>query len=531
MAKMAEDTPLIKQFFEVKAQHPEALLLYRVGDFYETYSDDAVTASRVLGLVQTKKSNGDKGPIPMAGFPHHAIENYLTKLVRAGFKVAICDQLEDPKFAKKLVKRGVTEIVTPGISFGENMLEIKENNFLCGLSFERDQCGAAFLDVSTGQFQVAQGSLDYIGTLMGSLSPKELVVPRSYEKGVKDRFGNYYITSLDEWAFVYDAAVEKLKRQLRVDSLKGFAVDTMPLGICAAGALMVYLEQTQHVGLRNISTLGRIDEAKVVWMDPFTLRNLEVFQAASGREGVSLVQTVDRCSSPMGARMLRGWLAMPILDRKELNQRYDIVQFFVDRPETLAAVQEELGKLGDLDRILGRIANGKALPREVLQLSRGLAQMKPLQENCVGQGCEAVDRLMIGLVGCDKILKEIVNTLDPERPRSSSRSSSTPSAMTGPLPIGAAGSGSRGATISFRIWSQPTRPFIRRSTASQPWPTQFSCRGFIWARPRLSCRTSRGRALPLAMRPRMRSRSPSLPSSSCTAARVSGRSTKNCTMS
>ena len=414
MAKMAEDTPLIKQFFEVKAQHPEALLLYRVGDFYETYSDDAVTASRVLGLVQTKKSNGDKGPIPMAGFPHHAIENYLTKLVRAGFKVAICDQLEDPKFAKKLVKRGVTEIVTPGISFGENMLEIKENNFLCGLSFERDQCGAAFLDVSTGQFQVAQGSLDYIGTLMGSLSPKELVVPRSYEKGVKDRFGNYYITSLDEWAFVYDAAVEKLKRQLRVDSLKGFAVDTMPLGICAAGALMVYLEQTQHVGLRNISTLGRIDEAKVVWMDPFTLRNLEVFQAASGREGVSLVQTVDRCSSPMGARMLRGWLAMPILDRKELNQRYDIVQFFVDRPETLAAVQEELGKLGDLDRILGRIANGKALPREVLQLSRGLAQMTPLQENCVGQGCEAVDRLMKGLVGCDKILKEIVNTLDPD---------------------------------------------------------------------------------------------------------------------
>ena len=418
MAKMAEDTPLIKQFFEVKAQHPEALLLYRVGDFYETYSDDAVTASRVLGLVQTKKSNGDKGPIPMAGFPHHAIENYLTKLVRAGFKVAICDQLEDPKFAKKLVKRGVTEIVTPGISFGENMLEVKENNFLCGLAFDRDGCGAAFLDVSTGQFQVAQGSLEYIGTLMGSLSPKELVVPRSYERGVKDRFGDYYVTSLDEWAFVYDSAIErirkKLRRQLRVDSLKGFAVDTMPLGICAAGALMVYLEQTQHAGLRNISTLGRIDEAKVVWMDPFTLRNLEVFQAASGREGVSLVQTVDRCSSPMGARMLRGWLAMPIMDRKELNLRYDIVQFFVERPETLSAVQEELGKLGDLDRILGRVANGKALPREVLQLSRGLAQMKPLQENCLGKGCDAVDRLMKGLVGCEKILKEIVNTLDPE---------------------------------------------------------------------------------------------------------------------
>ncbi len=414
MAKMAEDTPLIRQFFEVKAQHPEALLLYRVGDFYETYSDDAVTASRVLGLVQTKKSNGDKGPIPMAGFPHHAIENYLTKLVRAGFKVAICDQLEDPKFAKKLVKRGVTEIVTPGISFGENMLEIKENNYLCGLAFERDLCGAAFLDVSTGQFQVAQGSLDYIGTLMGSLSPKELVVPRSYEKGVKDRFGDYYTTSLDEWAFVYDAAVEKLKRQLRVDSLKGFAVDTMPLGLCAAGALMVYLEQTQHVGLRNISTLGRIDEAKFVWMDPFTLRNLEVFQAASGREGVSLVETIDKCSSPMGSRLLRNWLAMPVLDRKELDHRYDIVQFFVDHPDTLTQVQEELGKLGDLDRILGRVANGKALPREVLQLSRGLAQLGPLRENCADKGCDALDKLMRGLVGCEKIYKEIVNTLDPE---------------------------------------------------------------------------------------------------------------------
>ena len=414
MARTAEDTPLMKQFFEVKAQHPEAILLYRVGDFYETYSDDAVTAARVLGLVQTKRSNGDKGTVAMAGFPHHALENYLTKLVRAGFKVAVCDQLEDPKFAKKLVKRGVTEIVTPGISFGENMLEIKENNFLCGLAFERDLCGAAFLDVSTGQFQVAQGSLDYIATLLGSLSPKELVVPRSCERGVKERFGDYYTTSLDEWAFVYDAAVEKLKRQLRVDSLKGFAVDTMPLGLCAAGALMVYLEQTQHVGLRNISTLSRIDEAKCVWMDQFTLRNLEVFQSAAGREGVSLVETIDRCSSPMGARLLRSTLAMPILDRKELECRYDIVQYFVEHPDDLLKVQEALGKMGDLDRILGRIANGKAAPREVLQLSRGLAQMAPLRELCSGKGCDALDKLVRGLVNCEKLLKEIVWTLDPE---------------------------------------------------------------------------------------------------------------------
>ena len=218
MAKIAEDTPMLRHYFEVKAQHPEAILLYRVGDFYECYSDDAITAVRVLGLVQTKKSNGDKGPVAMAGFPHHALENYLTKLVRAGFKVAICDQLEDPKFAKKLVKRGVTEIVTPGISFGENMLEVKENNFLCGLTVEKDCCGAAFLDVSTGQFQIAQGSLDYIATLLGSFKPKELVVQRGYEKGLKERLGDYFTTSIDEWAFVYDAAVERLKRQLGVDS-------------------------------------------------------------------------------------------------------------------------------------------------------------------------------------------------------------------------------------------------------------------------------------------------------------------------
>ena len=412
MAKIAEDTPLIKQFFEVKAQHPEALLLYRVGDFYESYSDDAVTASRVLGLVLTKKSNGDKGPIPMAGFPHHAIEGYLTKLIRAGFKVAVCDQLEDPKLTKKLVKRGVTEIVTPGISFGEGMLEQKENNYLCGLTVEKDRCGAAFLDVSTGQFQVAQGTLEYVGTLLGSLKPKELVVQRGYEKGLRERFGDFYTTSIDEWAFVYDAAVERLKRQLQVDSLKGFAIDPYPLGICSAGALLVYLEQTQHVGLKNICSIGRIDEAKFVWMDRFTLRNLEVFQSAAGADGVSLVQTLDKCSSPMGARMLRSWLAMPILDLKELNARYDMIQYFLDNPELLQQTQTDLGKIGDMERILGRIATGKAFPREVMQLSRGLALSGPIKDRL--QGSEAISKLLKGLRNCDRLLQEIVRVMDPE---------------------------------------------------------------------------------------------------------------------
>ena len=413
MAKKAEDTPLMKQFFEVKAQHPEALLLYRVGDFYETYSDDAVTAARVLGLVQTKKSNGDKGPIPMAGFPHHAIEGYLTKLVRAGYKVAVCDQLEDPKLTKKLVKRGVTEIVTPGISFGEGMLEQKENNFLCGLTVEKDRCGAAFLDVSTGQFQVTQGSLDYIGTLLGSLKPKELVVQRGYEKGLRERFGDYYMTTVDAWAFVYDAAVERLKRQFRTESLKGFAVDPYPLGICSAGALLVYLEQTQHTGLRNICTIGRIDEARFVWMDRFTLRNLEVFQSAGGDDGVSLVQALDKCVSPMGARMLRNWLAMPILDLDELNARYDIVEYFAQQPERLQESQADLGKVGDLERILGRIASGKAFPREVMQLSRGLALSEPLKTR-LQDGPAALSRLLEGLRDCEALLDEIRRVMAPE---------------------------------------------------------------------------------------------------------------------
>ena len=392
---------MLRHYFEVKAQHPEAILLYRVGDFYECYSDDAITAVRVLGLVQTKKSNGDKGPVAMAGFPHHALENYLTKLVRAGFKVAICDQLEDPKFAKKLVKRGVTEIVTP-----------KENNFLCGLTVEKDCCGAAFLDVSTGQFQIAQGNLDYIATLLGSFKPKELVVQRGYEKGLRERLGDYFTTSIDEWAFVYDAAVERLKRQLGVDSLKGFAIDPYPLGICSAGALLVYLEQTQHVGLKNICTIGRIDEAKFVWMDRFTLRNLEVFQSASGADGVSLVQTLDKCSSPMGARMLRSWLAMPILDRKELEARYDCVQYFTQNPQILDDTQMDLGKLGDMERILGRVATGKVNPRELMQLGRGLALMNPIKTRLTGS--EALGKLLKGLKNCEQLLQEIQRTMDPE---------------------------------------------------------------------------------------------------------------------
>ena len=412
--KLAEDTPLIKQYFEVKAQNPEAILLYRVGDFYETYSDDAVLASKVLGIVQTKRSNGDKGKLPMAGFPHHALEVYLPKLVRAGYKVAVCDQLEDPKLAgRKLVKRGVTELVTPGIAFGETMLEQKQNNFLLGLTFSKDQCGAAFLDVTTGEFNVAQGTVEYIGTLVSSLSPKEVLVTRGDEKYVREQFGdNLYISTLDEWAFVYDAAVTRLCRQLGVETLKGFAVEEkFPLGVCAAGALLVYLEQTHHEGLTNICSISRIDGDKFVWMDAFTFRNLEIFQSNAGKDGVSLVDTIDRCCSPMGARLLRQWLAMPVVDIRELESRYDVVQFFYDNEEALAELQRLIGDIGDLERIISRAATGKILPREVMQLIRSLSSMEPVRNLCSGTGIQALDKLIGGMKACTALLDRLSSTM------------------------------------------------------------------------------------------------------------------------
>ena len=406
MGKRAEDTPLLKQYFGIKAQYPDTILLYRVGDFYECYSDDAITISKVLGIVLTKRSNGDKEDTPMAGFPHHALNVYLPKLVRAGYKAAVCDQLEDPSKAKKLVKRGVTEIITPGIAFDDGLLEQKQNNYLAGLTFEGNECGIAFLDVSTGSFQVAQGSLDYAATLLSSLNPKELIVQHGYEKGVKERFGDFYTTSLDEWAFVYEASEQKLCKQFGVRSLKGFGVSGAPLGICSAGALLVYLEQTHHSGLRNICSISRIDRNSFVWMDKFTLRNLEVFQAAGG-DGTALVDVMDRCCSPMGSRLLRGWLAMPLLDLKELENRYDIIEYFLQRPEELAQLQALMSNVGDLERILSRAAAGRIGPRETVQLARSLAQGAPIADMCRDKGCEALDKLVAGLDPSAGLLEEI----------------------------------------------------------------------------------------------------------------------------
>ena len=406
---------MMKQYFAFKAEHPEAVLLFRCGDFYETYGDDALIASKVLGIVLTKRSSATPGAIPMAGFPHHSLETYLPKLVRSGYKVAVCDQLEDPKLTKNIVKRGVTELVTPGVAFNEQLLEQKEHNYIAGLSFHKDRCGAAFLDVSTGTFQVAEGSLDYIGTLLSSFAPKELLVPRGFEKGVRERYGDsFYISTLEEWAFVYESSVERLKRQLRVDSLKGFAIDNFPLGITSAGALLVYLDQTHHTGLSNICSISRIDEGDFVWMDRFTFRNLEIFASTAGKEGTSLVEVMDRCSSPMGARMLRNWLAMPILDLQELEARYEVVQCFTDAQDELRRLQAMIGDIGDLERIISRAAAGKIAPREVMQLRRGLSQTKPITELCDGMNVAALKDMTCRMGDCSQLLDYLGRTMHPE---------------------------------------------------------------------------------------------------------------------
>ena len=413
--KRPAETPMMKQYFAFKADYPEAVLLFRCGDFYETYGDDALIASKVLGIVLTKRSSAIPGAIPMAGFPHHSLETYLPRLVRSGYKVAVCDQLEDPKLTKKIVKRGVTELVTPGIAFNEQLLEQKEHNYIAGLTFLKDRCGAAFLDVSTGTFQVAEGSLDYIGSLLSSFSPKELLVPRGYEKGVKERYGDhYYVSTLEEWAFVYDSSVEKLKRQLNVDSLKGFAIDNHPLGLTSAGALLVYLEQTHHTGLSNICSISRIDEGAFVWMDRFTFRNLEIFSSTVGKEGTALIDVMDKCSSPMGARMLRSWLAMPVMDLQELESRYSVVQHFVDNQDDLRQLQTMISDIGDLERIISRAAAGKIMPREIMQLRRGLGQTDPIMQLCLGKGVSALDDMLKSMSGCSELLDDITRTMHPD---------------------------------------------------------------------------------------------------------------------
>lgn len=412
--KKIVETPLMKQYFEVKSKHPDALLLFRVGDFYETFGDDAITASKVLGIVLTKRANGSAQHVELAGFPHHSIETYLPKLVRAGYKVAVCDQLEDPKLTKKIVKRGVTELVTPGIAYSDQLLCQKENNYLGAVYFKGDKGGVAFLDISTGTFKVAEGSLDYIEVLLSNFAPKEVVLQKGYQCGFRERFGNnYYISTMDEWAFVPQACEDKLKKQFSLNSLKGFGVENLTLGTTAAGAILFYLEQNQNTGVAHLCSISRIDRGSFVWMDRFTFRNLEIFSSSAGNEGTSLLDVIDKTSSPLGARLLRNWLAMPLKDLEQIEARHSVVDTFVTHDGATDEVQQRLSDIGDLERIVSRAAAGKIAPREIIQLKRGLEQMEPIKDICTQLGGEAAS-LGSGIILFNQLYDYIAATMLPE---------------------------------------------------------------------------------------------------------------------
>ena len=374
---MAADktTPLMQQYYEIKSQYPDSILFYRVGDFYETFADDAVIVSKVLGLVLTRKASGAGSYTNLAGVPHHAIDVYLPKMVAAGYKVAICDQLEDPKLTKKLVKRGVTELVTPGLNYNETLLEANKNNWLCSVYFEKDLAGIAFLDISTGSFRVAQGDLDFVDLLLADYSPKEILLQKGFEDGFKARFADRgFITAMDGWAFVYTTAYKKLLSCFETDSLKGFGVEEMPLAITAAGAILAYLDITEHKDISHIRSLGRIDRGEFMWIDRFTSRALEILRPMSA-DGCALINIMDRCCSPMGSRRLREWMAMPLKDIKKIAQRGDAVEALYEASAVCDSIRDSIAQVGDLERIVSRAAAGKILPREILQLGRGLEKI------------------------------------------------------------------------------------------------------------------------------------------------------------
>lgn len=409
--KKIAETPLMKQYFSVKSKYPEAILLFRVGDFYETYGEDAIVASKILGIILTRRANGSAKHVEMAGFPYHAIDTYLPKLVRAGYKVAICDQLEDPKLAKKIVKRGITELVTPGVVYNEQLLTNKENNYLAAIYFEGDKAGVAFLDISTGSFKVSSGDLQYIELLLNSFAPKEILLQKSYKKGFEERFGrDIYISTMDEWAFVTDSAREKLQTHFGVTTLKGFGIDQYPLAITAAGAILYYLELTQHEGIGHICSISRIDEGDFVWIDRFTFRNLEVFKSAS-ENGSSLTEVIDRTSSPMGARLLRNWLAMPVKNVPEIEHRQNIVEKFLSDHEMRDRVRQLLKEIGDQERIISRSAAGKITPREVVQLRRGLENTKPIKDILNSSGLKELTDISLEIDPCNELLDRLTREL------------------------------------------------------------------------------------------------------------------------
>lgn len=405
---------MMKQFFDLKAKHPDAVLLFRCGDFYETYCEDAVTASQILGITLTRRSNGGT---EMAGFPHHALDTYLPKLVRAGKRVAICDQLEDPKLTKKLVKRGITELVTPGVAMADNVLNYKENNFLAAVHFGKAACGVAFLDISTGEFLTGQGTYDYVEKLLGNFSPKEVLFDRGRKKDFEHYFSNRFFTfELDDWVFTDQSARQKLLRHFGVKNLKGFGVDHLESGVIAAGAILQYLEMTQHTQIGHITAIARIEEERYVRLDKFTIRSLELLQPMQ-EDGSSLLDVIDKTVSPMGSRMMRRWLLFPLKDEKPVRERLDAVDCFFREPDFRRCVDEQLHRMGDLERIMSKVAVGRVSPREVVQLKIALQALQPVKAACLSAGNESLKRVGEQLNLCESLRDRIEREVEPDAPQ------------------------------------------------------------------------------------------------------------------
>ncbi|MBQ7513825.1 MAG: DNA mismatch repair protein MutS [Prevotella sp.] len=418
-----ELTPMMKQFFDFKAKYPEALLLFRCGDFYETYCEDAITASRILGITLTHRNNGYNKGDEMAGFPHHALDTYLPKLIRAGKRVAICDQLEDPKLTKKLVKRGITELVTPGVAMQDTVLNYKENNFLCAVHFGKASCGVAFLDISTGEFLTGEGTYDYVEKLIGNFQPKEVLYDRGRKHDFERYFGNRLVTfELDDWVFTEQTAHQKLYKHFNVKSLKGFGIDHLKSGVIAAGAILQYLEQTLHTQIAHITSISRIEEERYVRLDKFTVRSLELVSTMQD-DGKSLLDVIDHTVTPMGGRMLRRWLIFPLKDEKPINDRLDVVEYYYREPEFRQCIDEQLHRIGDLERIISKVAVGRVSPREVVQLKTALQAITPIKTACLyagqsGQsGVSVLQRIGEQLNLCESIRDRIEREIQNDPPQ------------------------------------------------------------------------------------------------------------------
>ena len=409
-------TPMMKQFLDLKAKHPDAVMLFRCGDFYETYSTDAVVASEILGITLTKRANGKGKTIEMAGFPHHALDTYLPKLIRAGKRVAICDQLEDPKLTKKLVKRGITELVTPGVSINDNVLNYRENNFLAAVHFGKGACGVAFLDISTGEFLTAEGPFDYVDKLLNNFAPKEVLFERGKRLMFEGNFGSKFFTfELDDWVFTETSAREKLLKHFEVKNLKGFGVEHLKNGIIASGAILQYLIMTQHTQIGHVTSLARIEEDKYVRLDKFTVRSLELMGSMNDG-GSSLLNVIDKTISPMGARLLKRWLVFPLKDVQPINERLNVVEYFFRQPDFKELIEEQLHLIGDLERIISKVAVGRVSPREVVALKVALQEIAPIKAACMDADNASLNHIGEQLNICQSIRDRIDREIDNDPP-------------------------------------------------------------------------------------------------------------------